>query len=108
MSAGGFVVIPNWVHRTDRLNIWEVAVYTSLLNRADSRGMCFPSMALLARDAKVSITTVRKYLAHLVELDLVTVTARVSPSNHRVQTSNLYYVTTDEPDSERSKVSRKY
>lgn len=51
-------------------------VLLALAARADARGECWPAMATIARDSRVSVRTARSTVAELVRLRLVTVTRR--------------------------------
>lgn len=49
-----------------------VTVYMHLKNRADSNSQCFPSIATISRELKLSRSTVKRAIADLVKAGLVT------------------------------------
>lgn len=86
----GWSSVPNWVIRSDRLHGTEKWVYIALLNRANSKGMSWPSLATLAKDVGVSKNTILKTLKSLEDKRLIERTQRRKSSNEF--DSNVYLV----------------
>lgn len=86
----GYSVVPNWVVRDSDLTKYELLVFIALLNRANSRGEAWPSLATLEREARASRDSVLRALRTLEERGLVDVVKRYRDDGS--QTSNLYVV----------------
>lgn len=86
-----FTKVPHWLIReSDLLDGNELLLYLAMLSRADKKGICYPSVSLLAREARMSESTVRRTRKRLVAKGLVTVTRRrIGDSRND---SNLYQV----------------
>lgn len=98
MTETGWSSVPNWVIRTDKLHGTEKWVYITLLNRANSKGECWPSLATLQKEVGVSKNTVLKTLKSLEEKGLIDRVRRRTSTDEYV--SNLYRVHTWEGSSE--------
>lgn len=86
-----FTKVPHWLIREhELLNGNELLLYLAMLSRADRKGICYPSVALLAREARMSESTVRRTRNRLVDKGLVTVTRRTIGDSRN--DSNLYQV----------------
>jgi hypothetical protein len=86
-----FTKVPHWLIREyELLNGNELLLYLAMLSRADRKGICYPSVALLAREARMSESTVRRTRNRLVDKGLVTVTRRTIGDSRN--DSNLYRV----------------
>lgn len=92
-SSGHWVRVQNWVFRTAHLDPFEVKVYGLLLSRADAKGKAWPSRRGIAADTGISEGKVKKALARLEALGLVTVSTRHDDAGG--QMSNLYRVRFD-------------
>lgn len=86
----GWSSVPNWVIRSDRLQGGEKWVYIALLNRANSKGMSWPSLATLAKDVGVSKNTILKTLKSLEDKNLIERTQR--RKSGKEFDSNVYLV----------------
>lgn len=85
-----FTKLPHWVIRESDLTGNELLLYIAMLSRANRKGICFPSVSLLAKEARMSESTVRRTRASLVNKGLVTVTRRVIGDSRN--DTNLYQV----------------
>lgn len=88
------------------------AVFMWICSHANAEGLCFPSMATLARETDLSESTVKSHVKGLVERGFLSVSDRYRGGR---QTSNLYQIHViektenkdpDEVDSEISVISR--
>lgn len=86
-----FTKLPHWLIReSEYLDGNELLLYIAMLSRANSKGICFPSVSLLAKEARMSESTVRRTRKRLVDKGLVTVTRRMIGDSRN--DSNLYQV----------------
>lgn len=99
----GWSSVPNWVIRSDKLKGSEKLLYIALLNRANSKGECWPSLATLSSDVGVSTRTVLRKLDDLENKGLIRKTRRANASVGNV--SNIYRVLTFEEPAPSDKVS---
>lgn len=88
----GWSVVPNWVIRSERLHGTEKLLYIALLNRANKRGECWPSLSTLCTDVDVSRRTVIEKMKRLESLGLVQKVNRKDGDG--AATNNLYRVST--------------
>lgn len=86
----GWSSVPNWVIRSNKLQGSEKLLYIALLNRANAKGECWPSLATLANDVGTSTRTVLRKLDDLESKGLVKKTRRANASIGNV--SNMYRV----------------
>jgi len=89
-KKGTFIVVPN----TDSLRgkpTEFLAVFFWLCTYANENGTCFPSRKKLASDCGLSDRTVDKYLAQLVETNLIEKKKRKNKGTNEY-TSNLYQI----------------
>lgn len=92
-----FAAVPRWL--AHRVTPPVLAVYVALAMRVTGmEGKCFPSIALIARDANVSDRTVQRALVRLRELGAVSWTPRGNELGDRW--SNLYSVRFYRDDAE--------
>lgn len=84
--------MPNWVIRSDALKGTEKLLYIALLNRANSKGESWPSLATLTKDVGVSRGTIVSRLEKLCSLGLIRKTGRVY--KHGGQATNVYTILT--------------
>lgn len=91
MAPARFFTVPNWLLRDSDLTGRELLVLFTLMGRADADGKCWPSLALIAKEARCSSkNTVKAALAKLRARGLVTWEERRSESGD--QASHLYQV----------------
>lgn len=86
----GWSSVPNWVIRSNTLQGSEKLLYIALLNRANARGECWPSLATLTKEVGVSNRTIMRKLEALEEKGLIRKTKRAKDSLGQI--SNLYKV----------------
>lgn len=60
-----------WIWRVSELDLKGSAVMTALVLRADESGECYPGLATIAREAKVSLATVKRVLRTLSDAGLI-------------------------------------
>lgn len=85
-----FTKVPHWLIRDSDLDGNELLLYLAMLSRADKKGLCFPSVSTLAKEARMSPSSVRRTRERLIEKGLVTVTRRKLKDKRN--DSNLYQV----------------
>lgn len=90
MADDLFVRLPHWIIRDAALDRNELLLYIAMLSRSDKRGICWPSVATLAREARMSESTVRRTRDRLEQRGFVKVTRRRREG--RRDQSNLYKV----------------
>ena len=93
----GFAAIPNWVVRETGVSGHAKLVYICLASRASRDGTTWPSHALIAKEARIGVTSVKAALAELKKLGLVSWERRTSPDG--ASTSNLYTLYSTAPPS---------
>ncbi len=67
-----------------------IAVYMYLRDRADENGACFPAIATIAQDLKMSKSTVKRALSDLERAQYIRRERRFRQSGGN--SSNIYYV----------------
>lgn len=77
----------NFLYRSE-LPHRAVSVYTYLLDRANKNGECFPSIPTMAKELKLSESTIRRALQDLRKAGLVTTKQRYRPNGAK---SSLLY-----------------
>jgi len=87
----GFGIIPNWLVRESKLSAYALLVYIALSGRTNKNGECWPSLRLLAKEARCSQSTARRAMKELQSVGIIQVTGRVRKSDGG-QTSNIYRV----------------
>jgi hypothetical protein len=85
-----FVVMPWWVLDCPELEASDLAVYAAIARHADSAGFAHPSRARIADLARVSIRTVDRAVARLVDIGAIEKQTRRDAAGD--PTSNLYLV----------------
>lgn len=88
----GYSSVPNWVIRNSNLDAAEKLTYIALLNRANSEGECWPSLATISADVRSTIRTVSRKLESLEAKGLIRKIRRSNAEKGNV--SNLYKVLT--------------
>ena len=88
MSAKGYGIIPRWLF--GEVSGISLAVYAVLAVHASEHGICWPSLATLARDSGFSKPTVIKGIKELEEVGVVITHQRCD--EERGQQSNVYQV----------------
>lgn len=86
----GWSSVPNWVIRSNKLQGSEKLLYIALLNRANSKGECWPSLATLENDSGVTKKTVLRKLEALEVKGLIRRVRRKSPDGRDM--SNMYKI----------------
>jgi len=90
-QAQGFGIIPNWLVRESDISAYALLTYIALSGRANKNGECWPSLRLVAREARCSQSTARRAIKELQRIGIIQVTGRVRKSDGG-QTSNVYRV----------------
>jgi hypothetical protein len=86
----GFSMPPRWLRRDSNLSRNELDTFLALTERADANGYAFPSIPLIAAEARLSQRSVQTALASLVKRGLVKKFPRPRANgNHQ---SNRYWV----------------
>lgn len=86
-EAAQFSIVPRFVWQGCQPS--EVAVYCALASRVDwETGVCWPSRTTIAKDASVSLSTVKRALRKLVEVGAIEIERRTSEEGDHA--SNLY------------------
>ena len=89
-AGGGFAIVPSLIVRKygSEIGAYGIALYTILATYADNEtGESWPSKGTLAEVAGMSENTVRKYLAQLESLGIISISSRFRPDGGR--TSDL-------------------
>lgn len=86
----GWSSVPNWVIRSSKLHGSEKLLYIALLNRANAKGECWPSLATLTKEVGVSNRTIIRKLDDLESKGLIKKTRRAKDAVGQI--SNLYKV----------------
>lgn len=96
--ADGFARIPDWFTREAvpvlGLGPREVSIYVALVGRADSSGLCWPSLEVVARETGQSVRAVREGVRTLAGTPLLQVLGRQSRT-----TTQRYRVLTARPSA---------
>lgn len=71
-----------------------VAVYMYLRDRADKEGKCYPAIGTIARELKLSRSTVKRALADLEKSSLIRKEQRWRENGGK--SSNMFYLTLDD------------
>ncbi|MBX0299399.1 helix-turn-helix domain-containing protein [Cryobacterium sp. 1639] len=91
-ANAGFLIIPNWVIRDSTLDGHELLVYMALFNHVDRKGYAFPGKARIAKEARMSVPTVKRTLKKLEARGLIEIRQR--PLEYGKHNSNMYRVAT--------------
>jgi hypothetical protein len=86
----GWAAIPNWIVRDDSISGNAKLVYICLSSRTDRAGETWPSHALIAKEARLSASTVKVALNELRSLGLVSWKQQQNPAGGL--TSNRYFI----------------
>src|SRR5690554_3106445 len=89
-DSHGWSSVPNWVIRSDKLHGSEKLLYIALLNRSNSKGECWPSLATLEKEVGVSRNTILKKLRALESKGLIRRVKRKGSDGRDL--SNVYKV----------------
>ena len=81
---------PDAIYRS-RLPQRAILVYMYLCARADQKGTCYPSFKTIARDLKVSDSTVKRAIRELVNEGYIQKISRTRKNGGK--SSNLYILT---------------
>lgn len=85
-EKGSFIVVPN-KKSLEGLDAYTQVIYFWLCDFSDDDGTCWPSRALLAKKANVSLSTVDRSIARLEELELL---KKFKRYYEQAPTTNLY------------------
>lgn len=99
---GGYSAVPRALVYDQSVSGHAKLVYLCLGARINANLEAWPSHALMAREAGISVTSVKKGLMELRELGLVSWDRRTKPDGS--QTSNIYRVSVQLPDGRQPKV----
>ena len=69
---------------------WAIAVYLYLRGRANKEGVCWPAIPTMARELKMSQSTIRRALRDLVQEGLLVIEERKRESG--ADSSNIYTI----------------
>lgn len=89
-SGSGHAQVPNWMVRDDSISGHAKLVYMCLSSRTAREQTAWPSHALMAKEAGISVTSVKAALGELKALGVVEWSQRRTASGG--QTSNIYRV----------------
>ena len=92
---GGYSAVPRKLVYDQSVSGHAKLVYMCLGARINSTSKAWPSHALIAREAGIGVTSVKKALAELRDLGLVSWSRRTLPDGS--QTSNIYEVAVQLP-----------
>lgn len=97
--AGRWGAVADWIITALDGDTTALAVYALLVARyADREGVCdFPTQDQLAADLKMSISSVKRGLAHLREIGVLSSERRVSPGRGAI--GAVYWLDDSHPDS---------
>lgn len=85
-----FAIMPYWVLDCPELEPFDIAVYAAIARHADAAGFAHPSRARIAQLARVSVKTVDRAVARLVDAGALEKQNRRDAAGD--PTSNLYLV----------------
>lgn len=94
-TTGHFTLIPNWIIRESDLTRNELLVYIALLSRADRVGVTWPSVPTIAKDSRLSVSSVKSTVKMLEARGLIQRTMR--PRQDKNNDTNVYRVASAEP-----------
>lgn len=95
MTDAGYAIVPRWILKDDRFTGQMIATYLALQSYADADGSSFPSVASLAKRARLGPTSTRAALRALEEIGVVQTTfRRLSGKNFQ---SSTYLLLTHDP-----------
>lgn len=97
-DVDGFAPVPNWIVRDTSISGNAKLVYMCLISRANRNQQTWPSHALIAKEAKVSVSSVKTALVELRELGVVTWSQQ--RRNDGGLSSNMYRVLIEPPRQE--------
>lgn len=86
----GHAQVPNWMVRDTTISGRAKLIYLCLSSRTSREMTAWPSHALMAQEAGISVTSVKAALAELKALGVVNWQSRRNPNGG--QTSNVYTV----------------
>lgn len=87
--------MPRAIDSDDRLTAYQRSVLMALASRANADGECWPSLATIAKDAKVSTATVKRCIPKLVEYGYIS--KRKRTGEHGGPVSTLYKILFKKP-----------
>ena len=90
-KKGTFTTVPN-IKKLKGEETQLQALFMWICIYSNEDGECFPARSTLAKNMKVSIRTVDKYLSRLVDLGLITKEIRLDPSKKNKNLTNMYQI----------------
>ena len=86
-----FAMVPRWIIRNEELTAGAVRVYACLADMAGRDRPAWPSHRTLAQYCNMSVSSVRRHIAELIEARAIDVKQRYKPDGAG-QISNLYTI----------------
>lgn len=94
-DVGGFASIPRWLQRSQAVSWRAKLVYLALSSRVGETGAAWPSHATIAAESSCSVTSVKRALAELRDLGVVSWSGRTR--DDAGATSNVYRLSVSRP-----------
>lgn len=91
----GMAVVPRWLQRDPNVSWQAKLVYLAINSRVGEHGAAFPSHATIAEDCGIGVTSVKKGIAELEKLGVLTKVNRFQDGGG--QTSNEYALAIHRP-----------
>lgn len=91
----GYAIVPRWIMKDERFTVHMVMVYLALQSFSGVTGSVIPSVATLAKRARLAPSTTRTTLRALEEIGVIVTEARYDSRGDR--TSNNYILLTHDP-----------
>ena len=83
MTEQGWAAIPRWLLHDSSVSAHAKIVYLHLSSRMDREHSCYPSQNLLARESSISVSSVKRALAELENLGIITKRAERTATGRR-------------------------
>lgn len=96
----GWAPIPNWIIRDSDLSLHEIVVLLALIGRVDRAGECYPSVNLLAKEARCSTRSVQRALDSLGARGMITREWRHDSARRGAATTTYYTTHLERPVAE--------
>ncbi len=82
LKPGGYASVPHCILESSKLEPSDKLVYQALLDRLGQNDFVWPSQATIARQTALSIRSVRRSVARLTEIGLISCEVVTGTSNH--------------------------